>query len=150
MITFSFVVFTIYWILIGSVFGVQKSISETARTLKRHRKGYEIFFFLWGMLFLFPLLGAVDLWVFNIAIMLEGLLFAAYAFWKHPFINRWHLVGSYGGIALGLVASGIMVVWWYPLIVLAVFGLIRWRVNHYIWWVEVVAYYAIVVPVYWG
>lgn len=139
---YSIVVFVAYVVFIARKYGVQLSISETARTLGKNRWMFSIWLWLW----LFPLLliAPNDLWY--LAIMVEIFVGAAVMFWRHKLESTVHIAASVGGIALGLISVGLAYGFLWVLWVLFVMALFAIGSKNKIWWVEVIAFLGIVLP----
>lgn len=147
----SAIIFAIYPAWIAIRFGVKKSISITHYTLEKWKKNSGFIFTIWLWAFLGLLFQHVPNDFYIVAIMIEFFIGASPAFWRYWKGQEWkvHMVASYGGIIVGLIGSAIAVGWWYPIPALAIAATIRFTCpKTYVWWIEVLAYYAIVLPLF--
>ena len=142
MVIFSIVVFLSYVLLIARKYGVQLSISETARTLGKRK----YIFTLWLWLWLFPLVFVAPNDLFIGAIMVEIFVGAAAMFWNHKLEKTVHMVASIGGIALGLLSVGFAFGFAWVFWVLAIMGITLLATKNKIWWIEIIAFLGITLP----
>lgn len=148
---------TIYLIYVYVKYGMTESISKTFAKLKP-----------WEQPFFTIMLAAVAFPIMYIGIestdkeLAKGLFFLAGSlivlvgaspkFWESKMENTAHLIGSYGGIGIGMIAcfvAGFPVLTLIPIFLFATFTLIqffvkKWQLWNYIYWIEVSALLAVV------
>lgn len=148
---------TAYLLFIYLKYGKHKSISISYADLKTHEKP----FFTLNLIFV-----AIPIMIVGIEStqnhLAEGLFFlagflitligASPAFWTNRMEHTAHMIGSYGGISLGMIAcfvAGFPVLTLIPIFLFAGFTLIqffvkKWQLWNYIYWIEVSALLAVV------
>jgi len=134
----SITVFTLYIVAIVIIFGILKSVSDSYYHIK-----HKIFFTLalWG--FAVPAMiagGTVLMFLAGSAICFVG---ATPAFkMKHEGIV--HYIGAVSGIILGMASMWLdFGLWWIVAIMAVGFVILRWKATNYTYWIELLAFYLI-------
>lgn len=131
------VLFTFYTAFIWRVYGVQKSLSETWYVIK-HK-------WLFSVILCFSI-GVLQLTHGTVMFFLSGALLcfvgSASNFRKEKMTKIVHYVGAVGAISISLAQLGLLGIWW-PLELCIVLGFPILLLENRMWWMEIVAFYAI-------
>ena len=139
----SLIVFTLYIAYIMARYGVRKSISESFYRLK-YKKIFPLI--IWG--FTIPIMLHTGTPIMFIACSLICFIGAAPAFKSDIIEHRVHMFGAFGGIltAFASLVFEFDMIWIFIIFVFATTFLFTMRFAiKYIWWIEVVAFYLIII-----
>ncbi len=148
--------FAIYILWIVMKFGVQPSISDSFYALQnKYGKGSLIPWLFWLFLInvawpIFPLMQFNGFAFFAMAgIILVG---AAARFKSGKSTETPHVVGAVGGIGLAFLSIGFVYqgwAWLWIAVFLVLAGILKLiKINHIIWWVEILAFTLIIVALF--
>ena len=149
LLLISVAIFLSYIGFIALKYGIQKSISESYYRLPSKQK-VLFTLALWG--FAIPVIilgGMLESWLLFLAGGLITLVGAAPAFKSLLMEYKAHMFGAYGGILLGLTALVVNFnLWWLVLIAVILAVIIKFTIKNYIWWIEVLAFFTVLLGIY--
>jgi hypothetical protein len=147
----SLVVFTTYVAIIWHKYGILSSISASFYKLPQNRR-LLFTFALWG--FSFPVIiyaGLVDsplLFLAGSSIAFTG---SAAAYNRSKLDLTVHIVSAQAGVIAGAVHNIVYLHDYYIAVAVAIIALIIYKkVDKYVWWVEVLAFYYIIIRLLWS
>lgn len=146
LLLLSALIFISYIQRVAHFYGIQKSISESYYRLPDKYK-FIFTLSLWG--FAMPVLiigNSLLMFAAASAICFVG---AAAAFKDLKITKQVHMVGAYGGILLGMVSIIIDYNLWELVLIASMLSLFtRFFIKNYIWWIEVIAFFTILLAIY--
>ena len=151
LLTLSLVIFTTYTVLIWHKYGILSSISASFYKLPQNKR-LLFTFALWG--FSFPVIiyaGLVDsplLFLAGASIAFTG---AAAAYNRSKLDLTVHIVSAQAGVIAGVAHNIVYLHDYYIAVAVAIIALIIYKkVDKYVWWVEVLAFYYIIIRLLWS
>lgn len=150
LLSFSALIFTIYVALIWHKYGVLDSISASFYRLPVKRQwiftfalwGFSIPIIIYGALNAFPLL-----FIAGISISWTGI---ASAYNSSNFDLKVHVETAMIGTIMALLHVCFVEHLYYLTAFAIIAGLlIRWKSKKYVWWIEIIAYYTILIGLLW-
>ena len=140
-------IFIAYISFIISKYGVQPSISESFYKLQETRLGFLFTLFCWGLasLMIFQSNETTPLFFFS-AVGLGFVGTATLFKWSGAMTDKVHGAGAGIGIACGLAGLYFEYHMWEPFVgfILATGALLLLKVKNHIWWIEIMAFIAII------
>lgn len=139
-----FAIFFIYTFFVWRKYGIQRSISESWYVVdKKYKWMFSMFCFCLGALQCFHVIhGSVWFFLSGSSLVFVGVATDFKSTWRiNPCI---HNIGAVGSIVLGLIGLAVMGIWW-PFIPVAVGAVTLPRYENGTWWIEVVAFFSILV-----